>query len=130
MVAQLATSSHASGSGARLAVPSADERLHIQSVVLAGLLRSRARRPERWRAPGFARQVELVRAHLRPIRSQESLTHSYAREHFHIEAIDSATPTARGLLLRSATEVAYALRWLELADGESRGPWRSILDAA
>lgn len=115
------------GAEAELSDSTPDERLQAHGILLARLLRSPARTPQRWRALGFARQVDLVRAHLRPIRSHESLAHSYGREHFHIQATGSATLDARGLLRRSAIEVAYALRWLELADGDSRGPWLSIV---
>lgn len=127
MLPPAATASDPPGAGARPAAVTVDERLRTHGVILAALLTSRARTPQQWRAPGFARQVDLVRAHLWPIRSQESLAHSYAREHFHIQATGSATLDARALLRRSATEVAYALRWLELADGDSRGPWLSIV---
>jgi len=85
--------------------------------------------PDSWRVSKFARNVDLVRAHLRPIVSQELLAHSYGREHFHIVALGLPR---RGpeLISRDATEVAYAVRWLELDRSTSLGPWLSIIDAA
>jgi hypothetical protein len=51
---------------------------------------------------------------------------SYSREHFHVDPV-GAPPAPLELLRRSATEVAYAHRWLEL-DGEGRdGPWITLL---
>ncbi len=70
----------------------------------------------------FARMVELVRTHLRPISSRGSLAISYTQEHFHVAAVGAA-PAPRVLLTRNATEVAYALRWMELASGLPRPSW-------
>ena len=71
-------------------------------------------RPAAWSLPGFAREVDLVRLHLRPVRSRQVLAASFGREAFHagssIAAGVSAGPVA----------VAYALRWLELGDGVER----------
>lgn len=52
---------------------------------------------------------------------------SYGQEHFHVIAVadPSTSPT---LLSRNATEVAYAMRWLELGQGTVFGPWTRILD--
>ena len=74
----------------------------------------------------FARVVELVSAHLQPIGSRDLLALSYAREHFHIVAI-GRPPAAPALLARDATEVAYALRWLELGSSERSAPWPSLM---
>ncbi len=101
--------------------------LSRQAEVLSQLLARPEGYPVRWRAPGFGRQVDLVRAHLRPIRSHESLGRSYAREHFHIDRIGTAPPSPEGLLRRSATDVAYAHRWLELSGRRGEGPWITLL---
>src|SRR5262245_61321851 len=85
--------------------------------------------PQRWRSAIFARNVDLVRAHLRPIVSQDLLARSYGREHFHIVAL-GLPRRAPELISRDATEVAYAVRWLELDRGESLGTWLSIIDSA
>lgn len=106
-----------------------EDRLPTHARVLAGLLSHPDRIPSRWRAPGFARQVDLVRAHLRPIRSRESLSLSYSREHFHINPV-GAQPVPLSLLTRSATDVAYAHRWLELGGEGGEGPWVTLLGGA
>ncbi len=101
--------------------------LPTQAEMLSQLLARPESYPARWRAPGFGRQVDLVRAHLRPIRSHESLARSYAREHFHIDRIGTVPPSPEGLLRRSATDVAYAHRWLELSGRRGEGPWITLL---
>ena len=101
--------------------------LSMHADILYQLLARPEDYPLRWRAPGFGRQVDLVRAHLRPINSHESLDRSYAREHFHIDRIGTAPPSPEGLLRRSATDVAYAHRWLELSGRRDEGPWITLL---
>jgi hypothetical protein len=90
---------------------SADQALALDARYLMGLLADPSRRPRRWAAPVFAREVELVRAHLRPIRTRAALAASFGREAFHgrFEA-----PMGGGGL--SAVRVAYATRWLELGE--------------
>jgi hypothetical protein len=68
--------------------------------------------------------VDLVRAHLRPIGSRTLLSASFGREAFHGQAAPGSDVALGG----SAVRVAYALRWLELGDGTTRPPWRSLLD--
>ena len=79
-------------------------------VALATIRRSRrpADRPEAWSRPGFAREVDLVRLHLRPIRTRQVLAASFGREAFH-----AGPPQGGGA---GPVGVAYALRWLELGD--------------
>jgi hypothetical protein len=101
--------------------------LSMHADILYQLLARPEDYPLRWRAPGFGRQVDLVRAHLRPINSHESLDRSCAREHFHIDRIGTAPPSPEGLLRRSATDVAYAHRWLELSGRRDEGPWVTLL---
>jgi hypothetical protein len=101
----------------------ADVRLADNARLLSAWLeRMPERLPQRWRSPDFGRLVDLVRTHLRPIGSEALLAFSYEREHFHM-APDISPPSARALLSRDATEVAYALRWLELSSGTPRAPW-------
>lgn len=104
--------------------------LHAVAVVrfLAG-----PRRPERWGLPGFAREVERVRRQLSPILSREMLAASYALESLHMTGVSrGSSGPLRTTLAGSALEVAYAVRWLELADGEERPGWqawqRSVVD--
>ena len=68
-----------------------------------------ADRPAAWSLPGFAREVDLVRLHLRPVHSRQILAVSFGREAFH--AGPSTATTAGG-----AVAVAYAIRWLERGD--------------
>ena len=74
----------------------------------------------------FAREVELVRVHLRPIRSVEMLAASYGRESF--QPSDGEPPaTAPAPVARSAVEVAYAVRRWELEDEESLPAWPALV---
>ena len=79
------------------------------------------RRPARWSGVAFAREVDLVRLHLVPIRSRVGLAASFAREVFHADLAavidDSIGPVT----------AAYAIRWLELGDGVARPPWATWL---
>jgi hypothetical protein len=105
------------------------DRLASHSELLASWLARSGRKPARWAAPDFGRTVDLVRSHLKPIADRDVLARSYAREHFHV--IGVGQPPAPGVLLgRDATEVAYAVRWLELGDARSRGPWSQLLSQA
>ena len=92
-------------------------RLARSGIVLAHLL-AVGPRPERWSQPGFAREVERIRWHLEPIRSRALLARSFARESFHLRA----APDAGATLAATPAAVAYAIRWLELAEGRSARP--------
>ena len=70
--------------------------------------------------------VDLVRSHLRPMTDTSVLARSYASEHFHVYSV-GPPPSPRILLSRDATEVAYALRWLELESGTERAPWTELV---
>jgi hypothetical protein len=83
-------------------------------------LRDPARRPERWTQPTYRREIELVRAHLAPLRTRKSLAASYGREAFHLTLDEAARDDP------SAVRLAYAIRWLELGDGNV-GPGRPAL---
>jgi hypothetical protein len=92
-------------------------------VALATLRRARQpdRRPVRWLAPVFAREVDLVRLHLAPIRSRLGLAASFGREAFHADIADGES--------EGPVTAAYAIRWLELGDGVARPPWEAWLAA-
>ena len=98
------------------------ERLSIHGSLLLPLLDRGAVVPPRWRTPDFARMVDLVRSHLRPITATTVLERSYTSEHFHVFPV-GPPPSPQILLSRDATEVAYAMRWLEIQSGVSRAPW-------
>jgi hypothetical protein len=95
------------------------------AVVALAVLRRVGRpesRPARWTSPGFAREVDLIRLHLAPIRSRPVLAASFGREAFHGDESSggaASTPTA--------VTVAYAIRWLELGDGAGRPSWAAWL---
>ena len=79
------------------------------------------RRPARWSGAAFAREVDLVRLHLVPIRTRGGLAASFAREAFHA---DLATVVDESI---GPVSAAYAIRWLELGDGVARPPWATWL---
>ena len=99
-----------------------ERALALDAAQLTRMLGRPAGRPARWTAPAFVREVELVRAHLRPIRSCAVLAASFGREAFH----GRATPGSAPALCGSAVRVAYAIRWLELGDGRPAPSWRDL----
>jgi hypothetical protein len=78
-----------------------------------------ADRPAAWSLPGFAREVDLVRLHLRPVGSRQVLAASFGREAFHA---GPSTAAAKGGTTAAGgpVAVAYAIRWLELGDRVDR----------
>lgn len=106
----------------------ATARLAEHANLLQTWLDRPARMPPRWRSEQFARMVDLVRAHLQPIIARSLLDMSYGQENFHIISI-GRPPQPVVLLSRNATEVAYAVRWLELERGAALGPWLTLLGA-
>ncbi len=84
------------------------QALALDARYLVSLLSHPARQPRRWATAAFAREVGLVRSHLRPIRTRDALAASFSREAFHLRP-----PPESGVTL-SAVRVAYASRWLEL----------------
>ena len=81
------------------------ERLLGHALLLHMWLERPTRVPARWRSAVFARSVDLVRAHLRPIVTCDLLALSYAQEGFHISAV-GPPPDSLTLISRHATEVA------------------------
>ncbi|MGZ8437865.1 MAG: hypothetical protein ACXWXR_04915 [Candidatus Limnocylindrales bacterium] len=79
-------------------------------------------RPEPWEDAAFAREVELVRCHLAPLRNRRSLTVSFGREAF--QSLESEPPAALPL---GPIRAAYAIRWLELGNGAHLPAWTSLL---
>jgi hypothetical protein len=90
------------------------------------------RRPERWLDADIARDIALIRRHLAPLRSRQALAASFVREAFHVH---DDTPTQAGprstanLGDPGPVRLAYAIRWLELGDGQERPPWPRLLAA-
>jgi hypothetical protein len=101
--------------------------LAIEALAILRLARRREAHPDRWTAHHFVREVELIRLHLRPIRSRVVLAASFGREAFHgvpILAFESPQEReARRAQGAGPVQVAYALRWLELGDGADRPAW-------
>ena len=98
-------------------VPAPARVLALDALRLLRRLRDPARRPDRWAQPSFRREIELVRAHLSPLRTRKALAASYGREAFHV-ILDPAGRDEPG-----AVRLAYALRWLELGDGDVGPIW-------
>ena len=113
--------------GAEASAVSHADRLAMHGALLDVWLSRPGALPPRWLTPYFARVVDLVRAHLHPICSRELLAMSYSREQFHVVAIGRPLEPPK-LLSRDATEVAYALRWLELGSARrSASTWSSLI---
>ena len=107
----------AGGPRAPAPVPAPARALALDALRLLRRLRDPARRSERWTQPSFRREIELVRAHLAPLRSRKALAASYGREAFHLSMDDAGRDDP------GAVRLAYALRWLELGDGDVGPVW-------
>ena len=78
-----------------------------------------------WGGSAFAREVDLVRCQLAPIRDRRGLASSYRREAFR-QTADEWSGHPPGPPDPHPTSVAYAVRWLELGDGIPRPAWTSL----
>lgn len=96
--------------------------LALDALRLRRVLRDPLRRPPGWGDATFAREVELVRRHLAPLRTRRSLTASFGREAFQTLDPDRTRP---GLL--GPVRAAYAIRWLELGSGAGLPAWSSLV---
>jgi hypothetical protein len=102
-------------------VPAPARALALDALRIARVLRDPARRPARWSQPAFGAEVELIRRHLAPVHSRQTLAASYGREAFHVWSTD------RELDDPSPIRLAYALRWMELRDGATGPSWPTLL---
>jgi hypothetical protein len=68
------------------------------------------RERELWHDAAFRRRVDIIRRQLAPLRSRAALAASYGREADHRLHDGHVAPVL------TALQVAYALRWLELAE--------------
>lgn len=107
----------AGGLRAPAPVPAPARALALDALRLLRRLRDPARRSDRWVQPSFRREIELIRAHLAPLRSRKALAASYGREAFHLSMDDAGRDDP------GAVRLAYALRWLELGDGDVDPVW-------
>jgi hypothetical protein len=96
--------------------------LALDAIRLRRGLRDRDHRPASWSDDAFAREVELVRCHLAPLRNRRSLTASFGREAFQTLDLGGSRPRPLG-----PTRAAYAIRWLELGNGASLPAWASLI---
>ena len=111
-----------SGSLAPAPAPAPHRALALDAIRLRRGLRDPDRRPAGWGDTAFAREVELVRCHLAPLRNRRSLTASFGREAFQTLDLDSSRPAPLGPI-----RAAYAIRWLELGSGANLPAWTALL---
>ena len=102
--------------------PAPHRALALDALRLRRGLRDPHRRPNGWGDPAFAREVELVRCHLAPLRNRRSLTASFGREAF--QALDLDRVGSRPL---GPIRAAYAVRWLELGSGAALPAWSRLV---
>jgi hypothetical protein len=102
-------------------LPAPARALAVDAFRLIRALRDPAMRPDRWAQPAFGAEVELVRRHLAPVRSRQTLAASYGREAFHVVISRGERDDP------SPIRLAYALRWMELRDGATGPSWQSLL---
>jgi hypothetical protein len=113
-----------SGGAARLDPAPAPHRvLALDSLHVLRTLRDHPRDAGPWGEPAFAREVDLVRRHLAPIRSRRGLAASFGREAFHARMDDQRFSPG----VYRPVRIAYAVRWLELGDGVLRPGWTSLV---
>jgi hypothetical protein len=111
-----------SGDFAPAPAPAPHRALALDALRLRSGLRNRQRRPDGWSDAAFAREVELIRRHLAPLRNRRSLTASFGREAFQTLQLDRSRPAQLGPI-----RAAYAIRWLELGGGAGLPPWERLL---
>ena len=111
-----------SGTVAPAPVPAPHRALALDAIRLRRGLRDAHRRPPGWGDAAFAREVELIRCHLAPLRNRRSLTASFGREAFQTLDLDQTRPGPLGPI-----RAAYAIRWLELGNGASLPAWGRLL---
>jgi hypothetical protein len=97
--------------------------LALDALMVTRTLRDHPRDADPWGEPAFAREVDLIRSQLMPIRSRRGLAASFEREAFQ----SNERPGPREPATMRAVRVAYALRWLELGDGVLRWGWTGLV---
>ena len=113
-------------SEAPVSVPQILVVLRNRALAVERILTGAAPVPPRWVAPPFVARVELIRSHLRPIRSVDMLLASYGREAWLMSAHGRST-AGPGERLDAPLELAYALRLIELETGIDRMPWTTTV---
>jgi len=112
------------GSSAPVPAPAPHRALALDALRLRRGLRDPHHRPPPWEDVAFAREVELIRRHLAPLRNRRSLTASFGREAF--QSLDAERLATLPL---GPIRAAYAIRWLELGSGARLPAWSSLLTA-
>jgi hypothetical protein len=102
--------------------PAPHRAMALDALWLKRGLSDKRRRPAGWGDAAFAREVELVRCHLAPLRNRRTLTASYGREAFQALDVARSRPATLGPI-----RAAYAIRWLELGTGASLPAWSRLL---
>ena len=97
--------------------------LALDALMVTRTLRDHPRDADPWGEPAFAREVDLIRSQLMPIRSRRGLAASFQREAFQSQELAGPREPAT----MRAVRVAYALRWLELGDGVLRWGWTGLV---
>ena len=116
-------SSHRTAFPASAPAPTPSRALALDALEYLRQERSRHLDVGAWADPAFVRVVHAVREDLAPIRSRRALAESFRREAFHIRRpvlYPDGAPTGP----MSPVRLAYAIRWLELGDGEPRPAWK------
>jgi hypothetical protein len=106
---------------ARALVP--HRALALDALSLLRYLHDRPRDADLWGEPAFAREVDLVRGQLAPIRSRRGLAASFGRE----ACLTRGTERPHEPDTLRPLRVAYAVRWLELGDGVARAGWIELV---
>ena len=104
--------------------------LALDALHVLRILRDHPRDAGPWGVPAFAREVDLIRAQLAPIRDRRGLAASFGREAFRTSGARDATQGADAADLPDAigpVRVAYAVRWLELGRGIRQPAWSSLV---
>ena len=104
--------------------------LALDALHVLRILRDHPRDAGPWGVPAFAREVDLIRAQLAPIRDRRGLAASFGREAFRTSAPRDATHQVDAAELPDAigpVRVAYAVRWLELGRGIRQPAWSSLV---
>lgn len=114
------------GPPGRVPAPMPPRALALDALLLLRRFRGTAAADAVWSDPAFGRQVEAIRSQLAPIRSRRALTASFWREAAHIHR-PILVPDGRPLEPPGPLRLAYAIRWLELGDGELRPGWMPIV---
>jgi hypothetical protein len=110
------------GAPAPAPAPTPRRALALDALHFLRQVRGTATADATWADTAFRRDVEDVRRQLEPIRSRDGLAASFEREAFQIRRpVLVPDGTSTGPL--SPVRLAYAIRWLELGEGETGSAW-------